>query len=89
MIYYTVEETDSGDLTSNLRETTNASKTSAVVTCTNTYTAPKDSASSTTSSRDSTPKTSDDTNFVPAVVIAVIGAAIVAGGIVYRKRKNQ
>ena len=88
-LYYTVEETDSGGLTPRLTESKASNGKSAVAVCTNTYTAPRSSSSTGRStSGTSLAKTSDDTNWIPVVLLAVAGVGIVAFAII-RRRKQQ
>ena len=93
-LIYNVQETDSCGLTSKLTESKSKDGLSTTITCTNSYrkNASKISsrkASSFSSARGSLAKTSDSTNMVLPIVALVVGAAGVAGGIWYRRRKQQ
>ncbi len=89
---YIVEETNSGGLTSNLKETKGKDGVSTTITCTNTYTASK-SGSSTTSSGSSTggslATTGDTTNNAGVVALLATGALGILAGALCRRRRQQ
>ncbi len=92
LLKYTVTETDSGGLTSNMGSPIkSANGNEHIVTCTNTYKAPGTTTSGTASTTSGTTlaTTSDSTNVVAPIVLLAIGAVGVVGGVLYRKRKQQ
>ncbi|MDO4806059.1 MAG: FctA domain-containing protein [Coriobacteriales bacterium] len=97
-LIYNVVETDSCGLTSKMSESKSKDGNSTTITCTNTYRKPASRLSSTrassssarsSSARGTLSKTGDSTNMVLPIVVLVAGVAIVAGGIWYRRRKQQ
>ena len=52
-----------------------------------TSTEQSNSQSSSSRSQEGLTKTGDDTNYTPVIVIAVIGVAVIAGAIIWRRKK--
>ena len=94
-ITYKVEETDNGGLTTSFKEVKGEDGTTAIVTCTNTYTppttpptTPPSSSTTTTKSTTTTAKTGDATNALAVTVALATGTALVASAFVLRRRKK-
>lgn len=82
---YEVVETDAGSLTSSMGNPVKSKDgLTHTVTCTNTYKKPTSSTS-----RSSTAKTGDSTNYAAVGVFAVAGVAILAGALINKRRRSK